>query len=132
MARVYTYDPEDITIQINGTFINDGFPESEKVTLEKNEDNVTPMVAINGSVYYSENADGTHTLRIPQADRSPYLQFFRDLANNKVEFPISIVDMNDNGRNFSGSGCRVIRAPGMQALKEVGEQEVEIFVPSVA
>ena len=68
---------------------------------------------------------------MPQADRSPYLEFFRKLARNKTEFVISIVDMNDNGRNFTGSGCRVLRAPGMQALKEVGEQEVEIFIPSI-
>jgi len=131
MAKVYSYDPQDITLQIAGIFINDGFPESEKINLEKNEDNVIPLVAVNGSVYYSENADNTHTLRVPQADRSPYLEFFRKLARNKTEFVISIVDMNDNGRNFTGSGCRVLRAPGMQALKEVGEQEVEIFIPSI-
>lgn len=131
MAKVYSYDPSDITFQVHGVYINSGFPESEKINLEKNEDDVMPLVSINGDVYYSENADGTYTLRVPQADRSPFLEFFRGLARDKTEFTVSIVDMNDNGRNFTGAGCRVIRTPGMQALKEVGEIEVEIFVPSI-
>lgn len=129
MAEVYSYDPKDTTLQVAGVFISHGFSTDEKLTLEKNEDNVTPLVAIDGTVYYSENADGTHTLRIPQSDRSPYLEFFRDLARNKTQFSVSIVDMNENGRNFTSSGCRVLKSPGMQALKEVGEMEVVIFIP---
>lgn len=131
MAKVYSYDPKDVVLQIDRVFINGGFPESEKIGLEKNEDNVLPMTSINGDVYFSENADNTYTLRVPQSDRSEYLELFRRLARNKTFFSVSVVDMNENGRNFTASDCRVIRSPGMQAMKEVGDTEVEIFIPSL-
>lgn len=126
--RTYTYDPDKVIIQLNGVYLT-GFSDDAKITVEKNEDNVIPKVGVDGSVHYTLNHDETAKAKLPLMSTSPQIPYITELADNMVEFNFTMVDMNDNGRNISCDGCRIIKSPDYSRKKEAEGVEFEVFIP---
>lgn len=128
MAKTYVYDPEKIMLQINNIYLT-GFAEDGKFVLEQNEDDVLPKVGVDGLVHYAINYDKTAILRIQLMSTSPQIPYLRQLARNNQEFNVTMVDLNENGENFSSDDCRIIKTPDYTRQKENENVEIEIFVP---
>lgn len=126
--KTYTYDPDKVIIQLNGVYLT-GFSDDAKITVEKNADNVIPKVGVDGSVHYTLNHDETAKAKLPLMSTSPQIPYIAELADNKVEFNFTMVDMNDNGRNFSCDECRIIKSPDYSRKKEAEGVEFEVFIP---
>lgn len=126
--RTYTYDPELVTVTVNGVFVT-GFIENSKIEAEKNENSIEPYVGVDGLVHYAKNADKTGTITLALTNTSPSLPYLRDLARTQEEFNVSIVDMNEHGENIVSDGCVILKDADIRAGKEIEEYEIEIFVP---
>lgn len=126
-----TYDPKDVNVIVNGVALT-GFAEGSFVTAERNEDSFTEYVGAQGEVAIAENNDKTGQITVTLEATSPSAAYLYELANRKGEaaiFPISIVDLNDNGRiTVSGNEARVRKPANYEAGREITEREFVIFV----
>lgn len=125
---VHVYDPALLSTRVDGQYLT-GYSDSGKFTAEMNEDNTMPYVGVDGNVSYAINNDKTGTMTITLASTSPSLPFIRALVREKRDFNTTVVDMNENGMNFSSDQCRIIKEPEYKRGKEVEEVEVQIYVP---
>ncbi|WP_296113124.1 phage structural protein [uncultured Anaerococcus sp.] len=128
MLKTYTYDPEKVVASIGSMFLT-GFADDTMIEVEKNEDDTLVKVGLDGHVSYTENLDKTATVKISLMSTSPCIPYIRELANNKREFPFSMVDMNDNGTNVACDRCRIVKKPNIVVKKEAESVEFEVFVP---
>lgn len=128
MVRTYTYDPEKVVIALGNVYLT-GFGDDGKVEVEKNEDDVTTKVGLDGHVSYTENHDRTAKAKITLMSTSPCIPYIRSLAKNKEEFDFSLIDMNENGENVASSNCRILKKPNITHKKEVEGLEFEVFIP---
>lgn len=130
MAKTYTYDPEKITIQIDGVYLT-GYSDGGVVKIEATEESVKPLVGAEGSIHYSINHNKTGTATVPMMSTSPMMPFLRELASTTKKFNFTMVDMNDNGINISCDDCMIIKIPDYVRNKEAEEVSVEIFIPEI-
>lgn len=128
MARTYTYDPELVTITVDGVFIT-GYAEDSKISAEKNENSIEPYVGVDGIVHFSKSADRTGTITLTVTNTSPSLRYLRDLARTQAEFNLSMVDMNEAGENIVSDGCVILKDGDIEIGAEVEGVEFEIYVP---
>lgn len=126
-----TYDPKDVNVIVGRTALT-GFAEGTFVTAERNEDSFTEYVGAQGEVAISESNDKTGEITVTLEATSPSAAYLYELSNRKGDsavFPVSIVDLNDNGRiTVSGSEARVRKPANYEAGKEITEREFVIFV----
>ena len=129
MDNVYVYDPRDCVVTIDGQYIT-GFAEDGKIEIEKNEDNVSTKVGVDGIVSFGVSADGTATAKVKLVSTSPSVPLFRDLSKTNKLFSLSIVDMNANQDNIACSDCVIVKPmTEYRGNKEVEDIEVEILMP---
>lgn len=121
------FDPKKVTVIYDGEVIT-GFAEGSMVEAEKNEDDIMPHVGVLGEVSVAINADETGTITLSLANTSPFVKILANKARAKTVAPISIIDMNDNAVNISGTEAMVLRAPNIAIGNEIEEYEVEFFV----
>lgn len=126
--RTFTYDPELVTITVDGIFLT-GFAEDSKIEAEKNENSIEPKVGVDGLVHYSKIADKTGTITLTLMNTSPSLDYIRELARTQAEFNLSLVDMNEVGQNIVSDNCVILKDANIVINKEVESVEIEIFVP---
>ena len=129
MDNVYVYDPRDCIVTIDGQYIT-GFAEDGKIEIEKNEDNISTKVGVDGIVSFGVSADGTATAKVKLVSTSPSVPLFRDLSKTNKLFSLSIVDMNANQDNIACSDCVIVKPmTEFRGNKEVEDIEVEILMP---
>ena len=127
MANYYTYDASQLSVVVDGRFLND-FAEGDAVTWEKDEDNFEPKSGVTGTVGITDriNTLGTITVLIMQG--SPEVAFLKSLANKKKEFAIWVNSGGPNPEKVGGSRARVLKTPEGSLSDETGEREFEIKV----
>lgn len=130
MIDVLGYDPEKVILSYGGVAIT-GYAEGAFIEVEKNEDNVFPYVGTQGDVGFAESCDRTGKITITLMQTSPSVKYLNDMAKKKgdsASVPVSIVDMNTNGTNCSGTKARVIKESQVSFDKEIKERKFEIYV----
>ena len=128
---ITNYDPKKVTVNVGGRIIT-GFAESSVVTVNSNEDRVTPAVGAQGDVVYSENANESGSMVMSLQTTSASIPYLKRLAIDRKETDILITDANkDTAETISGSRCRVTKIPDGKKEKAAGTVDVTIFIPKV-
>ena len=128
---ITNYDPKKVTVNVGGRIIT-GFAESSVVTVNSNEDRVTPTVGAQGDVVYSENANESGSMVMSLQTTSASIPYLKRLAIDRKETDILITDANkDTAETISGSRCRVTKIPDGKKEKAAGTVDVTIFIPKV-
>ena len=128
---IANYDPKKVTVNVGGRIIT-GFAESSVVTVNSNEDRVTPAVGAQGDVVYSENANESGSMVMSLQTTSASIPYLKRLAIDRKETDILITDANkDTAETISGSRCRVTKIPDGKKEKAAGTVDVTIFIPKV-
>jgi hypothetical protein len=122
-----TYDFKKVSVIIDGVIIT-GFMDGEVIEVEKNEDDVTPHVGVDGEVTYAESADQTGKIKLTLKQTSASLPFLQQLRKSKKIFPAQIVDSNNGTYRTGGSEARIVKMPPRKWGGEVQGVEVEIHV----
>lgn len=122
-----TYDVKKVTIVVDGTYLT-GFSEDTKVSAEKEEESMIEHVSVDGDVDFSVNANESGIITIPLKSTSPSIRHLNQLANAKKVFPISVIDLNENGTNASGPQGFVKNPIFPEKGKEISDAEFEVFV----
>lgn len=122
-----TYNFKKVTTIVDGEIVT-GFMDGTGISIEKNEDDVTIHVGADGGATWSESNDPTGVLTVTLKQVSPSLASLRNLAAEKREFPISIIDNNGGKVRFTSAACRVQKTPGGEWGDEVGGVEVAILI----
>lgn len=123
-----TYDPEKVVITINGVFIT-GFSDKGKVEVERNEDSRGVKVGVDGGNHYSINNNISGKAKLMIMSTSPSLNYIRELERTQTQFTFSMTDLNDVSQNIACDDCIILKRPKTSAMKEVEEQEIEIYIP---
>lgn len=122
-----TFDIEKVNIVVGGVVLT-GFADGSMVSAERNEDSVSPHVGTKGEVSYAESADKTGKFKVTLASTSPHVLYLNRLATGKgTEVDVSIINMNTNAVQVTGTRCRVLKPAGEEVKDEVTDREFEIF-----
>jgi hypothetical protein len=126
-----TYDPNDVNVIVGGRTIT-GFAEDSFISAERMEDNFTEYVGAKGEVAMAESNNKTGEITITLQSTSPSVAYLNDLAEKKgssAVIPVSIVDLNDDGKiTVSGAESRIRKPAKYEGGKEISEREFVIFV----
>lgn len=126
-----TYDPNDVNVVVGGRTIT-GFAEDSFVSAERLEDNFTEYVGAKGEVAMAESNNKTGEITLTLQSTSPSVTYLNNLAERKGSaaiVPVSIVDLNDDGKiTVSGAEARVRKPSNYEAGREISEREFVIFV----
>ena len=123
-----TYDPEKVVITINGVFIT-GFSDKGKIEIERNEDSRGVKVGVDGGNHYAINNNISGKAKLMIMSTSPSLNYIRELERTQTQFTFSMTDLNDVSQNIACDDCIILKRPKTSAMKEVEEQEIEIYIP---
>ena len=127
--EIASYDPKKVNVNINGKIIT-GFSPDGVINVVRNEDIVTPTVGTKGDVTYNENANESGQVTLHLLGSSSSLPFLRSLAVKRKEIRLTITDANDVGAvQVAEEDCRVLKPADATRGKEVGGEQVNIFVP---
>lgn len=127
--EVATYDPRKVNLILNGKVIT-GFTSDGVVTITRNEDIVSTNVGVKGDVAYSENANESGNIAFTLMESSSSLPYVRELALKRRPVQVTITDANDVGAvQVAEEDCRVLKPADATRGKEVGGEQVNIFVP---
>ena len=127
--EVATYDPRKVNLILNGKIIT-GFATDGVITISRNEDIVSTYVGVKGDVAYSENANESGNVAFTLMDTSSSLPYVRELALKRKPVQVTITNANDVGAiQVAEEDCRVLKPADGNAGKEVGGQQINIFVP---
>lgn len=122
-----SYDFKKVSVIVDGVIIT-GYMDGESISVEKNEDDITPHVGAGGDVTFAESNDNTATITLTLKSTSASLPFLDQLRRSKRIFPARIVDANGNQVRCGGTECRVMRPPSRSWGNEVTGVEVPIYV----
>ena len=127
--EIASYDPKKVNVIINGKVIT-GFAADGVIELTRNEDIVTTVVGVKGDVAYNENANESGQVIIHLLGSSSSLPYLRSLAVKRTEIQLTITEANDVGAvQVAEEDCRVLKPADANRSKEVGGEQVNIFVP---
>lgn len=121
------YDVKKITVVVDGRYLT-GFSEDDKVSAEREEETQIPHIDVDGDVDFSVNSNNSGIVTVPLKSTSPSVRYLNRLANARKVFPISVIDLNDNGVNASGTDAFVQKPVFPEKGKEISDAEFEIFV----
>ena len=125
--EIRTFDFKKVSVVVDGVIIT-GYMDGESISVEKNEDDVTPHVGAGGDVTFAESNDETATITLTLKNTSSSLPYIRGLRKEKRNFPTQIVDSNNDTFRAGGNNCRIIKAPPVSYGNETTGVEVSIFV----
>lgn len=127
--EVATYDPRKVNLILNGKVIT-GFTSEGVIKISRNEDIVTAAVGVKGDVAYSENANESGNIAFTLMETSSSLPFVRELALKRKSVQVTITNANDMGAvQVAEEDCRVLKPADANSDKEVGGEQINIFVP---
>ena len=121
------YDVKKETVIVDGVYLT-GYSEDTKVSAEREEETHNPHIGVDGEVEYSANHNESGMITIPLKSTSPSVRYLNQLANQRKVFPVSVVDLNDNGTNASGSQAVVQQPIFPEKGNEISDAEFEIHV----
>ena len=127
---MFTYDVKNVNLIVAGQVIT-GFAEGSVIQAEKLEDNFTEHVGVKGEVTLAETNNNTGEITVVLKNTSPSVSFLNSLANRRGEnaiVDVSVVDLNNNGTQISGSQARVRKPADAEYSNEETEREFVIFV----
>ena len=129
--EIASYDPKKVNVIVNGKVIT-GFAADGVSELTRNEDIVTTVVGAKGDVAYNENANESGLVIILLLGSSSSLPYLRSLAVKRTEIQLTITEANDVGAvQVAEERCRIIKPPDLKRAKEVGTEDVTIFIPTL-
>lgn len=126
--KTHTYDPEKVVVTINGVYIT-GFSDKGKIEIERNEDSRGVKVGVDGGNHYSINNNISGKAKLMIMSTSPSINYIRELERTQTQFTFSMTDLNDVSQNIACDDCIILKRPKTSAMKEVEEQEIEIYIP---
>ena len=121
------YDVKKVTVIVDGRYLT-GFSSDTKVQAERMEDTQMEYIGVDGEVDTSINANNAGTVTVSLKSTSPSVGYLNGLANARKLFPVTVVDLNTNGVNATGTGAFVRKPIFPNKAKEISEAEYEIFV----
>lgn len=124
MAKTHNFKN---TIVIVDSMIITGFMDSEAISTDKNEDEVSAHVGADGSVTFNESNDNTGTIAITLKQDSASAPLLDALRRSKRTFAAEVSD-TANGVRISGSRCRIVKPPARAYGPEVTGLEYTILV----
>lgn len=125
---VYNYDPEKITVAVDGRVLT-GFAADGVVTIVRNEDSITPSVGSKGDVVITENANKSGTATIPLMSSSSSLAYLRDLCERRKPIQLMVSDANDGTPQVNAESCRITKLPDIPKGKDAATVTVTVFIP---
>lgn len=121
------YDVKKITVVVDGRFLT-GFSADSKVKAERMEDTQIEYIGVDGEVDTSINANNAGTVTVTLKSTSPSVGYLNRLANSRKVLAVSIIDLNTNGVNATGTNAFVRKPMFPDTSKEIADVEYEIFV----
>lgn len=122
---MYTYNPNDVTITINGIFIT-GLGE-DAVEFEFDEERFEAAVGCQGDVVINETNNNLATLTITVQASSPQYKTLLNYAKSGKLFPVWVVNKSI-GERCGGTKARFKNAPSVSYGTELEDREFEIQV----
>lgn len=116
------YDPKKLSVVVDGRHLT-GFSEDTKVSVEREEEGMFAYVGVDGDVDHAINANNSGTITVSMRSTSPSIAFLNQLANSKKLFPVSVIDLNENGVNASATEAFVEMPVYPEHGKEISEVE---------
>lgn len=124
---VKTYDPEDITMIVNGVILT-GFADGTFVAVEQDEEDYTPHVGAKGEVSRAVNANKMGKITTTLKHVSPSNTYLNELSKGRDMFPVSVVNQN-LGTTEGGNDCWIEKRANSEYGKEISEREWVFIVP---
>ena len=121
------YDVKKVTVVVDGVYLT-GFSSDDKVTAEREEDTQIEYIGVDGEFDSSINANNSGTVSVTLKSTSPSILYLNRLANARTTFPLSVIDLNENGVNATGANGFVRKPMLPDKSKEISDVEYEIFV----
>lgn len=121
------YDVKKVTVVVGGRYLT-GFSSDSKVKVERMEDTQIEYIGVDGDVDTSINANNAGNVNIPLKSTSPSIAYLNQLANARKIISVSVIDLNTNGVNATGTGAFVRKPMFPDKNKEIAEAEFELFV----
>lgn len=121
------YDVKKITVVVDGRFLT-GFSSDSKVKAERMEDTQIEYIGVDGEVDTSINANNAGTVTVTLKSTSPSVAYLNQLSNARKIISLSVIDLNINGVNATGTGAFVRKPRFADVGKEISDVEYEIFV----
>lgn len=125
-----TYDPKLINLDVNGTIIT-GYAEGTFISVEPNEDRITPYEGADGEISVAFRGAETATMTLTLARTSPSVPYLNELARKRADagmFSVAVTDLNSNGTSVSSESCVLMSAPTFEYSQEVNELEYTIYM----
>ena len=122
---MYTYNPNDVTVTIDGVFLT-GMGE-DMVEFEFDEERFEAVVGAQGDVVVNETNNHLATLTLTIQASSPQYSMCLTYAKNGTIFPVWVVNKSI-GERCGGTKARFKNAPAVAYGTELEDREVEIQV----
>lgn len=122
---MYTYNPNDVTITIDGIFVT-GLGE-DAVEFEFDEERFEAAVGCQGDVVINETNNNLATLTLSVQASSPQYKTLLTYAKNGTIFPVWVVNKSI-GERCGGTKARFKNAPSVSYGTELEDREFEIQV----
>ncbi|QCT02724.1 hypothetical protein E6C60_2578 [Paenibacillus algicola] len=121
---VKTYDPNDLTVMVNGVYLT-GFAE-DMVEFEKDEDGYETKVGAQGDVVRSKINNPLHTLSITLLSSSPQVSMLDKLAKSGEMVPVSLIYNGDPKETVTVTEAYVKKPAARSYGSEAEDREYEL------
>ncbi len=122
---MYVYNPNDVSITVNGIFIT-GLGE-DAVTFEFEEERGEAVVGCQGDVVFNETNNYLATMTITVQASSPQYSMLLDLARKGTIVPVWGVNKSI-GERFGGTKARLKNPAAIEYGTEIADREFEFLV----
>lgn len=127
MPQVTRYDAKNVSATFNNVFIT-GFADGTAIEGEKNEDNASHSVGIQGDVVISETNDPTGVVTITLQQTSPSVAYLTKCANAGIVAPLWVISNNEPKEKMGGNFARVLKPANKSFSNEAETREFQIAV----
>ncbi|WP_100488555.1 phage structural protein [Sporolactobacillus pectinivorans] len=127
MTDVRTYDPNLVTVSVNGIALV-GFSDGALVQCSKDNDSFTTKVSAQGSVGVAINNNNLGTIKVTLMQTSPSVTYLNQLAKSKTPFPIWVTSANDIKEKFGGTQALIKQPADSKFSNAVEDREFDFTV----
>ncbi|WP_411552195.1 phage structural protein [Paenibacillus lautus] len=119
-----TYDPNDLTVMVNGTYLT-GFSE-DMVEFEKDEDGYETKVGAQGDVVRSKVNNPLATMSITLLPTSPQVAMMDELAKSGELIPVSMIYNGEPKETVTVTEAYIKKPAARSYGTEAGDREYEV------
>ena len=112
------YDALKVNVTIDNVLVT-GWASGTMVTCAKNEARVIPYSGVKGEYAHSINNNSAGTITLTLQQQSPLNKVLQEYANEKVMFPVSVIDINTGGFKAGGLDCMILQEPANERGVEI-------------